>query len=471
MSLSLPSPLRCDGGVASPLKKMLHYLPQCGLQCERKKKHMNVTEAIRSRIAALRPVLQQTPGLWEMFERCFLNTVETTVQQTQGDTFVITGDITAMWLRDSTAQVLHYLRFADDPAVAQMLEGLIARQAACILRDPYANAFNREESSYKPFDDRPRANDWVWERKYEIDSLCYPMWLAEKYLQRTGSTAFLTADFHAALRTAVGVLRTEQNHPENSTYRFERDDCPPSDTLSHDGKGAPVAYTGMTWSGFRPSDDACQYGYLIPSNLFAARALQSAALLAQALGDAALAQEAVALSAEIAEGVQKYGVVEHPEFGRILAYEVDGMGGVNHMDDANVPSLLSLPYLETCTPEDELYQNTRRFVLSKANPYYYTGRYASGVGSPHTPEGYIWPISLCVQAMTSTDLDEIAALLHTLLHTTGGTGFMHEGFDPDAPENFTRSWFAWANSMFGQLVYLLYEADWLEEVLARMEKL
>ena len=245
---------------------------------------MNVTEVIRGRIAPLRPVLSKTPALWEMFERCFLNTVETTVQQTAGDTFVITGDITAMWLRDSTAQVLHYLRFADEPAVAQMLEGLIARQAACILRDPYANAFNREESSYKPFDDRPRANDWVWERKYEIDSLCYPMWLAEKYLRRTGSTAFLTADFHAALRTAVGVLRTEQKHPEASTYRFERDDCPPSDTLSHGGMGAPVAYTGMTWSGFRPSDDACQYGYLVPSNLFAARALQSAALLAQMLG-------------------------------------------------------------------------------------------------------------------------------------------------------------------------------------------
>jgi meiotically up-regulated gene 157 (Mug157) protein len=227
----------------------------------------------------------------------------------------------------------------------------------------------------------------------------------------------------------------------------------------------------MTWSGFRPSDDACQYGYLIPSNLFAARALQSAVLLAQALGDEALAQEAAALGEEIAAGVRAHGVVEHPEFGSILAYEVDGLGNANCMDDANVPSLLALPYLETCSPEDTLYRNTRRFVLSKANPYYYTGSFASGVGRPHTPEGYIWPISLCVQAMTSTDLDEIAALLHTLLHTTGGTGFMHEGFDPDAPENFTRSWFAWANSMFGQLVYLLYEADWLEEVLARMEKL
>lgn len=432
---------------------------------------MNAGNVIRERIAALRPVLQRIPDLWEIFERCFLNTIETTVQQTEGDTFVITGDIAAMWLRDSTAQVLHYLRFADDPAVAQMIEGLIARQAACILRDPYANAFNREPSDYKPYNDRPRANDWVWERKYEIDSLCYPVWLAEKYLLRTGSSAFLTEDFHAALRTVVQVLRTEQRHMENSTYRFERDDCPPSDTLTHDGMGEPVTYTGMTWSGFRPSDDACRYGYLVPSNLFAARALQSAVRLAQQLNDEALAAEAAALSDEIAAGVRQHGVVEHPEFGKILAYEVDGLGHANLMDDANVPSLLALPYLEVCAPEDELYRNTRRFVLSEENPYYYAGKLAAGVGSPHTPAGYIWPIALCVQAMTSTDLDEIAGIVHTLLHTHGGTGFMHESFDPNAPEQFTRSWFAWANSMFGQLIYLLYEADWLEEVLARAEKL
>ncbi len=432
---------------------------------------MNVCEIIRARIAELRPVLEKTPGLWPVFERCFLNTIETTVQQTEGDTFVITGDIAAMWLRDSTAQVLHYLRFAQEPAVAQMLEGLIARQAACILRDPYANAFNREPSDDKPFDDRPRAGEWVWERKYEIDSLCYPLWLAEKYQRKTDSTAFLTQEFHAALRTVVQVLRTEQKHMTQSPYRFQRTNCPPSDTLTHDGMGEPVAYTGMTWSGFRPSDDACRYGYLVPSNLFASRAMQSAQYLAQLLGDSALAAEAAALGEEIAAAVRRHGVVEHPVFGRILAYEVDGLGNVNLMDDANVPSLLALPYLEVCAPEDELYQNTRRFVLSEQNPYYYTGAQAAGVGSPHTPQGYVWPIALCIQAMTSVDLDEITGIVHTLLHTHGGTGFMHESFDPDAPQNFTRSWFAWANSMFGQLIYLLYETDWLEEVLSRMEKL
>ncbi|MBQ8611917.1 MAG: glycoside hydrolase family 125 protein [Oscillospiraceae bacterium] len=431
---------------------------------------MTAADKLRARIQPMKEALAPCPGLWELFERCYLNTIETTVQQTPGDTFVITGDIAAMWLRDSTAQVLHYLRFAAEPEVSAMLEGLIARQAACILRDPYANAFNREPSDYKPYNDTPRASDWVWERKYEIDSLCYPLWLAEKYHARTGSTTFLTKDFHAALRCVVELLRLEQDH-SRSPYRFERTDCPPGDTLVREGRGSPVAVTGMTWSGFRPSDDACRYGYLVPSNLFAARAMRSACVLAGLLNDPTLAAEAEALGEEIAAAVRKHGTVEHPEHGTILAYEVDGLGNANLMDDANVPSLLALPYLEVCAPEDALYQNTRRFVLSKENPYYYTGQLAAGVGSPHTPGGYIWPIALCVQAMTSIDLDEIAACLHTLLHTHGGTGFMHESFDPNAPEKFTRSWFAWANSMFGELVCLLYETDWLGEVLDRMKKL
>lgn len=425
---------------------------------------MTAAHTIRTRIAPLQEALKSYPGLWDIFQRCFMNTIETTVQQEKKDTFVITGDIHAMWLRDSTAQVLHYLRFADDAAVAGMLEGLIARQAACVLRDPYANAYNREPSAYKPFNDKPEASDWVWERKYEIDSLCYPLWLAEKYYNRTGSTAFMTPDFARAVRCIVSLLRTEQRH-ENSPYRFERSDCPPSDTLPHGGKGEPVAYTGMTWSGFRPSDDACRYGYLVPSNLFAARALQSAAALAELMGDAALAQEARALRQEIAAGVEQYGRVEHPQYGAIYAYEVDGLGHANLMDDANVPSLLALPYLEVCAQDDALYQNTRRFVLSPDNPYFYQGTTASGVGSPHTPEGYIWPIALCVQAMTSSDVDEIARILYELMNTHAGTGFMHESFDPNDPQQYTRSWFAWANSMFGEMIYRLYESGRLPQVL------
>lgn len=267
------------------------------------------------------------------------------------------------------------------------------------------------------------------------------------------------------LRLVVEVLRQEQDHA-SSSYRFERKDCPPSDTLTNGGTGAPVAHTGMTWSGFRPSDDACQYGYLVPSNLFACRAMESARYLAEKMGDASLAQEAKTLGEAIKEGVLRYGVLTHPSFGQIYAYEVDGLGNANLMDDANVPSLLALPYLEVCQPEDELYRNTRSFVLSEENPYFYQGTYARGVGSPHTPQGYIWPISLCVQAMTSTDMREIAGILNTLMSTHGDTGFMHESFDPNAPEKYTRSWFAWANSMFGEMLYRLHEQGSLKQVLA-----
>lgn len=426
---------------------------------------MSTASVIASEIQKLEPQLRAYPELWDHFRKCFLNTIETTVQQSDGDTFVITGDIPAMWLRDSTAQVLHYLRFADHSEVADMVEGLLQRQADCILRDPYANSFNREEISGSPHNrDLPRVSGWVWERKYEIDSLCYPLWLAEKFYNKTGRTAFLNETFAEALQAILTVFRTEQNH-STSPYYFIRTDCPPSDTLTCEGRGEPVAVTGMTWSGFRPSDDACKYGYLVPSNLFAVRALKSAEKLASLAGWEDLAAQSAALGAEIAEGVRKHGLVEHPEFGRIYAYEVDGLGNANLMDDANVPSLLALPYLEVCEKDDPLYLRTRAFVLSSENPYYYQGSLARGIGSPHTPAGYIWPIALCVQAMTSTDVGEIANILKTLMNTHGGTGFMHESFDPNAPEQFTRDWFAWANSMFGELVFRLYEEGTLSQVI------
>ena len=428
---------------------------------------MPTATVIAKEIDKLQDVLSTYPGLWEMFRRCFLNTIETTVQQTEGDTFVITGDIPAMWLRDSTAQVMHYLRFADHAPVADMVEGLLSRQADCILRDPYANSFNRQEISGSPHNrDLPKVSGWVWERKYEIDSLCYPLWLAEKFYNKTGRTGFLNEKFAETLRSILHVFRTEQNR-ETSPYYFIRTDCPPSDTLTHDGRGEPVAVTGMTWSGFRPSDDACKYGYLVPSNLFAVRTLNSAAKLASLAGWEDLAAQSTALAEEIAEGVRKFGMVEHPQFGKMYAYEVDGLGNANLMDDANVPSLLSLPYLEVCPKNDPLYLNTRAFVLSQENPYYYKGTLAQGIGSPHTPAGYIWPIALCVQGMTSTDTDEIAGILKTLMNTHGGTGFMHESFDPNAPEQFTREWFAWANSMFGELIYRLYEDGTLAEVIEK----
>ena len=429
---------------------------------------MDALSAVRARLAPVKDALCAVPGLPDMFERCFLNTLETTVQTLRpGDTFIITGDIEAMWLRDSTAQVMHYLRFCDEPAVAALVEGLLARQAACILIDPYANAFNRENTGRAWSQDRPATSGWVWERKYEIDSLCYPLLLAWRYYQSTGSLAFLTEDFHRAIRTIVDVLTTEQRR-ESSPYWFQRDNCPPSDTLPFGGRGAPVGYTGMIWSGFRPSDDACRYGYFIPANLFAAAMLDGLAPLAEGLGRTDIARQTRQLCHDLREGVSRFGKVQTERFGEIYAYETDGLGHHLLMDDANIPSLLSLPYLGVCAPDDPLYLRTRAFILSDGNPQYFVGQRGCGVGSPHTPHDNVWPISLCVQGLTSTSPEERVTLLHTLLTTHAGTAHMHESFHKDDPSQFTRSWFAWADSMFGELIMRMYEQGELADAVAQL---
>ena len=396
--------------------------------------------------------------LAEMYRQCFKSTWDTTLQRDNGTVFLITGDIPAMWLRDSSAQVYHYLPFARAyKEVEDAVEGLIRRQMQYITLDPYANAFNREPNGNKYERDdtswTPEQEAWTWERKYEIDSLCYPIRLAHAFWRAAGNTAWRNDTFISAARNILEVWGREQRHFEGSPYYFNRTHCPPSDTLPCGGHGSPVGYTGMTWSGFRPSDDACRYGYLIPSNFFALRALT---LLTELLSDMGgqddLIQKAQALSHDIREGLNAFSVVEHPQYGPIYAYEVDGLGHANLMDDANVPSLLSLPYLGCLPASDPVYQNTRRFLLSPDNPYYYSGAAARGIGSPHTPAGYVWPISLCIQGLTTDDPDEIRGLIHTLETTDAGTGLMHEGVDVNDPARFTRPWFAWANSIFSEFV-------------------
>ena len=396
--------------------------------------------------------------LADMYVRCFRSTWDTTLQRDNGTVFLITGDIPAMWLRDSSAQVYHYLPFARQfPEVEKAVEGLIRRQMQYIALDPYANAFNREANGNKYERDdtswTPEQEAWIWERKYEIDSLCYPIRLAHAFWKQTGSAAWRDGTFLRAVQNILDVWQTEQRHEENSPYYFNRKNCPPSDTLPRGGKGALVGYTGMTWSGFRPSDDACRYGYLIPSNFFAVRALKLLSeLLADMPGQEALIARAEALRADIQEGLSKYAVVEHEKYGKVYAYEVDGLGHYHLMDDANVPSLLSLPYLGCVDADDPIYQNTRKMLLSPDNPYYFEGTAARGIGSPHTPPRYVWPISLCIQGLTSQDPQEIRALIHTLETTDADTGLMHEGVSVDDPSRFTRPWFAWANSIFSEFV-------------------
>lgn len=417
---------------------------------------MNVQEKQQALIAAVEEIAKKEGAYWDdehmrrTFENCYVSTAKTTTKFLEnGEAYVFTGDIAAMWLRDSSAQVVHYLPFLKEyPILKDMVKGLIARQAKYIHIDPYANAFNEEANGNCWEKDITEYNPWNWERKYEIDSLCYPVWLMEQYVKNTGESDIFTQEVKTAFRDILDVWKREQHH-EESAYSFIRVNCPPSDTLSCEGKGEPVGYTGMTWSGFRPSDDACKYGYLIPSNMFASVALgYMEKFLREQYQDEKMAEEAAELKTQIEEGIQKYGVVEDEVYGKMYAYETDGLGNYNLMDDANVPSLLSLPWLAYCDKDDPIYKNTRAYVLSKKNPYYYEGSCAKGIGSPHTPDQYIWHIALTMQGLTSDDSQEREELLKTLLATDAGCEVMHEGFHCEKPEAFTREWFAWANSLF-----------------------
>ncbi len=409
------------------------------------------------RSEAIQRVMDQArfdqPELARMFRNCFPNTLETTTLLTDEDTYVITGDIDAMWLRDSSAQVHPYLPYcAEDPILCRVVTGLIARQARYINVDPYANAFNFEANGRGHQSDETEQNPWLWERKYEVDSLCYPIRLAYTYWRATDDLTHFTEEWLRAAQRIVETWRTEQDH-SRSPYRFQRHGVAATDTLPNDGLGNPVAPTGMTWSGFRPSDDSCTYGYLIPAQMFAVVELAHLAeILHSVYRDFSFAAECQNLQTEIDRGIHAYGIVSHPEFGDVFAYEVDGLGNYLLMDDANVPSLLSAPYLGYTTNEDAVYRNTRRMILSPANPYYVEGEHARGIGSPHTPKGHIWPIALSMQALTATTREEAPELIQMLLNTDAGTGFMHESFDPNNPERFTRPWFAWANTLFGEMV-------------------
>ncbi len=416
---------------------------------------LQLTTAMHDYIQHVEQQLEHFPELQGMFRNCYANTYETTLQTLEdGSTFVITGDIPAMWLRDSTAQVRHYLPVASsDPEVADIIAGVIRRQIFYIGIDPYGNAFNCEDNDNRYDIDLTELNAWVWERKYEIDSLCYPIQLSYLFWKMTGRTDLFDESFRIVMHRIIDLWRCEQYHDDHSPYTFMREDCPPSDTLRNQGKGMPTSYTGMTWSGFRPSDDACTFGYLIPSNMFASVVLGYIAEIAIELyNDERLASKALILQEEINFGIENYGTVIHPQYGKIYAYETDGQGNHNLMDDANVPSLLSIPYLGYRPVDDIVYQNTRAFVLSEHNPYYFSGTAASGIGSPHTPTDYIWHIALCMQGLTSTNPSEIESILHVLSTTHASTGFMHEGFHKDDPTLFTRPWFAWANSLFAEFV-------------------
>lgn len=404
--------------------------------------------------------------LQKMIYNAFVNTYQTTLMLEEDETFVITGDIPAMWNRDSACQVRPLLVLAkESEEIRNIIKGVINLHKRQVLIDPYANAFNKTADTVGDHcDDLTDQGPMVWERKYEIDSLCYPIQLAYLYYANTQDDSIFDQGFIDMVEKIYEVFKVEQEHMEKSPYSFRRiadwllfdnQDRIIYETLNCKGKGTPVGYTGMTWSGFRPSDDACQLGYLVPSNCFAVVVLDYVVEIYNKIWPEKDVTKFVELRNEIAIGIKEFAIVKNQNGEDVYAYEVDGLGNHLIMDDANVPSLLALPYLGFCSLDDQVYQNTRKTILSKENPFYYAGSVAKGIGSPHTPENHIWHISMAIEGLTTTDKSEKERILKQFINTDNNEYLMHEGFHVDDPSCYSRPWFSWANSMFVEFIFSL----------------
>jgi meiotically up-regulated gene 157 (Mug157) protein len=403
------------------------------------------------------------PELRWMFANCYPNTLDTTVFmgsiEGKPDAFVITGDIECLWLRDSSAQLNPYLHLArEDAGLRELFRGLIARQARSILLDPYANAFMHDPSAKTTLPwalaDDTDMKPGVAERKWEVDSLCYPMRLAHDYWRASGDATPFDALWVDAARASIRTFREQQRKDGPGPYRFLRRDKLATETQILNGYGAPTRKVGMIHSMYRPSDDACLFPFLVPANLFAVAALRKLAVVAsEAAKNTALAADAKALADEVDAATRAHGTIIDTATGeRLWAYEVDGFGNGHFMDDANVPSLSALAYLGCVQPADPLFQRTLAAAWSERNPYFFKGTSAEGIGGPHAGLRMIWPMSIIMRAMNSSDDATIRQCLRWLKASHAGTGFIHEAFDQDDPKTFTRHWFAWANGLFGELM-------------------
>ena len=421
-----------------------------------------ISDSVESTIETVKRSIGDEELRW-LFENCYPNTLDTTVEagirDGKPDTFVITGDIHAMWLRDSSAQVWPYLPLAkEDKKLRQLIKGVIHRQSYCITIDPYANAFNKNrEGSYWEKDLTEMKNE-LHERKWEIDSLCYAVRLAYGYWTITGDESIFDNKWRTASSLIVKTFREQQRKTGNGPYKFQRETAVASDTVPMGGYGNPTRKIGLIHSMFRPSDDACLYPFLIPSNYFALTSLrQLAEIHRRVTGDSVQERECTAFAEELSAVLERHAFIDDNTRGKLFAYEIDGYGNTVFMDDANIPSLMAMPYLGACSLNDPIYKNTRKQLLSDANPFFFAGSAAEGIGGPHVGMDMIWPMGITMRALTSSENAEIRHCLKMLKRTHAGTGFMHESFHKDDPAHFTRKWFAWANTLFGELMVKLAE--------------
>ena len=429
------------------------------------------SDAVERKIAEISAMLVNEKLRW-MFINCFPNTLDTTVyyrddQDGEEDTFVYTGDIHAMWLRDSGAQVWPYVQLAnDDEHLRKMIAGVIRRQFKCINIDRYANAYLDPEDpnpDHQWMSDKTDMKPELHERKWEIDSHCYPIRLAYSYWKTTGDTSIFDEHWLDAIENVLLTFTEQQRKNGVGPYTFMRQTERQHDTVCNSGKGNPINPVGLIASVFRPSDDSTVFLFLVPSNFFAVSSLRKAAEILSTVNEKhETAKRCTELADEVEAALRKYAVVNHPQFGPIYAFEVDGFGNCYMMDDANVPSLLAMPYLGDVKADDPIYQNTRKFVWSESNPYFFRGTAGEGIGGPHIGHDMVWPMSIMMKAFTSDDDAEIKACIEMLMMTDAGTGFMHESFHKDDPTNYTRPWFAWQNTLFGELILKIINDGKLE---------
>ena len=414
-----------------------------------------------------------------IFENCYPNTLDTTIDFSISpsnipDTFVITGDIEAMWQRDSTNKVLPYVRFASkEENLKNMIKGVINRQVKNVKIDAYANAFNKNEinspwqsdETTKIVDGKPvkAMNKHLWERKYEIDSIAAFLKLSNEYYKITKDKSIYDNNWFEALKNVLNLIEEQtlgtldEDLKGYPAYTFQRTSDQATETTIH-GRGSPSKKIGLVKSYFRPSDDACLLPFNIPGNAMLSVELGKAGEILSETGKSIQYSKILKeKSKEIKDAIYTHGVITD-KFGKLMfAYEVDGFGSYYLMDDANSPSLLSLPFLDFIDKNDPIYLNTRKFVLSNNNPYFYEGKAGFGIGGPHNGNGWIWPMIIIIQALTSNNDKEIIDCLKRIINNTGEKNFIHESFWRDDDKNFTRSWFAWANTLFGELIVNLWQ--------------
>lgn len=398
------------------------------------------------------------PALRALFIAALPSPLDSTVTfqwiRDRPDTFVSTGHLPAMGLRDSTLQMLPFLRFAPaDPDLAKVFVGLINRQSAQILTDPYANLFNYEGSGATLHRDVTDQRPEVFERKWELDSLCFPLLLAHDYWRATGDAAAFDDAWREAVATVLRVLTEQQRFDGPGPYRFRRTSDTPEDIASGDGLGWPGRPNGLVRSLFRPSDDACQLPYNVPANALATVVLRKVAEVLHAVDEDVLAADALELADEIGLALARTAVGKPYEAAEpSLAYEIDGYGSRIYLDDANLPNLTSLPYFGYCTLGDPVYQATRLRVLSADNPWWVHGSQAAGLGSAHSATGTVWPMAVIMQALTSNDDAEIRSCLRALATMGRTSPLLRQAVDGDRPERVLGSWSPTTNSLFGELV-------------------